>query len=197
MAIFNSKKSDILNDYCIKYNKMLIKGDLFKSDYIIQDYNNWEIVIDRIYKEDEDGLPTTRIRAAFIPIEQITFSIYRKNILSIIAKIFYNNDNRRFVFNNNYIVKTNNLKATNDLLNNINILTLINLQPYFIITIKKKHGFMSKFPKDVNVLYFRSYNIDNIKKLRVVVELFMEILSYLNNSGAISSQTIFTSTYLM
>ena len=138
----------------------------------------------------------TRVLAPYIATREFKFDIHHKNILSALGKIFGAQDIEIGdpYFDREYIVKSNDEGLILSLLGNRKIIELIQkLQPpmqFFLFSKKVKKLYGMKFPPQTWEIYFQQSGvITEIERMKLIIEIFKEILMQLYKIGIAEKQS--------
>ena len=191
MAWYGVSKREAWQKFSEEINAEYIDNGFWKGDRVELDFNNWTIVLDTYTISTGKVIITyTRIRAPFVNTTDFKFRIYRKGIFSDIAKFFGAQDIEIGdpVFDDSFIIKSNDAQTAKLLLKNEKIKEQFLLQPEIDLQIKDDEGFWGvKFPEGTDELYFVvAGQLKDTERLKNLFALFGEMLITLTEIGVAS-----------
>ncbi len=156
-------------------------------------HGEWKIILDGYFiltSTIGDGSEVTRVRAAFISNDGFKFEIFKKSIFSRIGKFFSIKQSQIGFpkFDNNFIIKGNDEKKIKQVFKRSKIRNLIFSLPidFHLKIVKWLNTYL---PENVYELYFETTNLifpRDIKQLKILINLFAEILDQLCHIGSVS-----------
>ena len=195
MGLFKSSKKEAWEQLSEEINASYIKGSIFKSPRIKYKHKNWTIYLDTYtVSTGKSNITYTRMRAPFINPQEFFFKIYRKGVFSNIEKVLGMQDieiGYDYIFDNEFIIKSNNELLLNRFLQNNIIRSLIEKQPKIVFEIKRDEGaFGPKFKDNESELYFVVIGVIKDKeRLKNLFDLFVKVIDEFEMDGITVNQT--------
>ena len=174
---------------------MYVKGGVLKSDRIEATFQNWQVLYDSFaISAGTVPLLYTRIRAPFLAKSDFKFRITKKTFFDKIKEKFGKSDveSGDSRIDNAFVIKSNSAEKVKRLFSNEELINLLlgKADSHFEFT----HGYKGigrKFPNDCDglclVVLYESKDID---KLKLIYNLFGEVLSALLEANEICDEII-------
>ncbi|MHA3788710.1 hypothetical protein ACX0HA_10905 [Flavobacterium hauense] len=189
-----SEEDSIWKSFASQINGNYIEQHYWHSDKTEITYNNWKITFDnyteyRTVANSDVQQTYTRVTAPYITIDGFKFKIARKSIISSIVKLFGGQDIEigDVIFDQNFVIKSNNPSQVNALLKNNEIRRWIEEQPKINLEISNQKGIWEdKLPdKELELSFFVEGRIKDIDRLKSIYKLFTVLLNQLYEIGSI------------
>ncbi len=187
--LFGPSKKEIWDELSKQINADFREGGFFGKDKVVAYSKEWTITLDTYtVSTGKTSTTYTRMRAPYVNKDGFWFKIYRSGFFSEIGSMLGMQDIEIGIpdFDENFVIKGNNIDKVKALFSETNIRSLIELQPRFHLEVKDDEGWFGKaFPHGVDELYFNVVGvIKDIERLKALFELFAEVLNYLCVIGA-------------
>jgi hypothetical protein len=191
MGVFGPSKKEIWQQLAEEIQANYVDMGFWKGDRVEAQVDNWIVVLDTYtVSTGKSSITYTRMRAPFVNLDNFYFKIYRSGFFSGLGKMLGMEDIEVGYeeFDTDFIIKGNNKEKLGQLFSNGSIRSLIQEQPQISLEIKDDEGYFSThFPSGVDELYFQVTGvIKDIDRLKVLYELFEEVLKELCNMGSAS-----------
>jgi hypothetical protein len=191
MGVFGPSKKEIWQQLAEEIQANYVDMGFWKGDRVEAQVDNWIVVLDTYtVSTGKSSITYTRMRAPFVNLDNFYFKIYRSGFFSGLGKMLGMEDIEVGYeeFDTDFIIKGNSKEKLGQLFSNGSIRSLIQEQPQISLEIKDDEGYFSKhFPSGVDELYFQVTGvIKDIDRLKVLYELFEEVLKELCNIGSAS-----------
>ena len=187
--LFGPSRRDLWQQLSDKLQGRHVPGSFLKSEKVQASHGEWTITLDT-YQEmvGKASITLTRLRAPYVNPDGFRFTVYRKGSFSDFAKWFGMQDVEigDEAFDREFIIKGTDETKIRTLFLNPRIRELIALQPEIHFTVKDDEGwFGPNFPEGVDELWFSVIGIiDDVERLKLLYELFGEILDQLCRMGS-------------
>jgi hypothetical protein len=187
--LFGPSRDEVWQQLCSEIGAEFVKGGFWKGNKVQAHVGEWTVTLDT-YTVSTGGtrVTYTRMRAPYVNMQGFRFTLYRKNFLSGLGKLFGMQDVETGdpEFDRDFIIKSNSEVRAVALFSNEKIRRLIQAQPSIHLEIKDDEGwFGAKFPQGVDELYFRVTGvIKDIERLKALYALFAEVLNQLCRIGS-------------
>jgi hypothetical protein len=193
MGWFGPSKNEVLRQLSQEIGAEFVDGGYWKENKVQARLNPWTITLDfYAVRAQNQHIYYTRMRAPYINPENFRFSIYRKGIFSELGKLLGMQDIEVGdpEFDEAFIIKGNEETTVVRLFDNSKIREMIQAQPRIRLEVRDNDGwFGSKFPADVDELYFRVVGvIKDVERLKALFDLFAAILDQLCQIGSASKE---------
>jgi hypothetical protein len=187
--IFGPSQDEIWQQLSTEIGAEFVKGGFWKGNRVQAHIGEWTVTLDS-YTVSAGHSPVTytRIRAPYVNLDGFRFTVYRRNLLSGVGKLFGMQDietgdpdfDRDFVLKSNYDTKAVALFL------NEKIRRLIQAQPSIHLAVKDDEGlFGASYPQGVDALVFQVAGIiKDVERLKALYALFAEILNHLCHIGS-------------
>jgi hypothetical protein len=190
---FGQDREDMWHQLCAEVGGDYVDGGFWKGDKIQAHVRNWTITLDRyVVSTGHAHICYTRMRAPFVSRDGLRFLIYRHGLFSNLGKALGMQDievGHSAIFDEDFIIKGNDETKIRKLLANPEIRRLIDAQPHIRLELKDDEGtFRNVFPEGVDELYFLAYEIRNVEGLKLLYDLFVEVLNELHRLGSASGE---------
>jgi hypothetical protein len=187
--LFGPSKEEVWRKLRSEIGADFVKGSLWRGDKVVAKVDQWTITLDTYTVSTGKSSATyTRLRAPYVNHDGFRFTVYRKGFSSELGKLLGMQGIQVGdpAFDNDFIIKGNNVTLVRSLFANPKIRQLIQAQPNIYLTVKDDEGWFSKsFPKGVDELYFQAGGvIKEVERLKALYELFAEMLHYLCHLGS-------------
>lgn len=191
--IFGPDKKTAWRQFAKETGAAYIDGHFGNSDRIEISFEKWQIVFDVYISRVMSGSASyqqayTRVRAPFIPRDDLKFSVYRKGLLSSIGKLFGAQDIvvGDPVFDDAFIIKGNDEYKIQSLFSSDKLRKLILSQKDVHLEKISDEGFWGeKLPQGISELYFNVEDeITDVEQLKNLQLLFEELLTQLSKTGS-------------
>lgn len=188
-SIFGPTVDEVWEKLCKQINGEIIDTGVFKNKRIEGKYKCWTIILDcYTIMAGQTPMTYTRIRAPFINVDDFRFKIYDKNILNTIGREINMEEIKtgNEEFDNNYIIKTTDVKKMGIILSKEKIFDIIAKQKKIHLEIRDDEGkFGVEFPKNMDEIYFQTLGIiRDGERLKDLYNLFCELLDLLCEIGS-------------
>ncbi len=174
--LFGPSKEEVWSQLCSEINARYVDGGFWKGDMVQATHGPWTITLDTyVVSTGKSAVTYTRMRAPFVSPDGFEFTVYDKGIFSDIGKWFGMQDIEvgDGVFDEDFIVKSNNESKVRELLANFKIRQLIGQQPEIHFS-----------AKDDELLFRVVGVIKDVERLKLLYELFSETLDELCRIGS-------------
>ena len=155
---------------------------------VVVKVKKWTLTLDTFVQAKTDTY--TRMRTRYVTKDGFQFTVYRKGIFSELGKILGMQDVEVGFpdLDRDFIIKDNNESQLHALFGNARIRELIQCQPTIHLQASdERDWFGNRLPKGVNELFFRATEeIDDLERLKSLVELFTQTLNHLCYIGSAS-----------
>jgi hypothetical protein len=193
MGLFGPSKREIWEQLAREIHAEYINKGFWEGDRVEAQVGNWVVVLDTFTISNGKSSTTyTRMRVPFVNLDNFYFKIYRSGIFSEMGKLLGMEDiNIGYdEFDENFVVKGNNIEKVKNLFSKEKIRALIQDQPRISLEIKDNEGFFKgHFPQGIDELYFVVPGvIRDIDRLKELYELFAEVLRELCEAGSASNE---------
>ena len=187
--MFGPSTEEVWRKLCSEINGQYIEGGFWKGDKVQATHGPWTITLDTYTTSDgKTSIVYTRMRAPFVDSGGFRFTVYWKGMFSVIGKWFGMQDIEigDAMFDEDFILKSNEELRLRELLGNSRIRELIRRQPDIYFAVKDDEGFFgSRFPDGVDELYFQVLGkVKDIERLKLLYQLFAETLDQLCRIGS-------------
>lgn len=187
--VFGPSQKEVWDKLCSEIEADLVKGGFWRGDKVVAKVKEWTITLDRYtVSTGKSTIVYTRMRAPYINKDKFRFKIYRKGIFSELGKLFGMQDIKVGFsnFDEDFIIKGNDMQRLKELFTNPRIRELIELQPQIFFQVKDDEGwFGTEFPEGVDELYFQVVGvIKDVERLKTLYHLFAEVLNQLCIMGS-------------
>jgi hypothetical protein len=191
MGWFGPSKDEVWRQLSQQTGAEFVPGDSWKwkSSQVQAHVGPWTITLDKKTVAAGRQVATfTRIRAPYVNPDGFRFTIYRKGILSYVAKLL----GTKYIkigdtnFDDAFVIKSNNEFKVRDLFASPALRALIQAQEWIHLEVKDDDGESpTRFPEGVDELYFEQGGvIMDIARLEGLFDLFTEILHQLCRIGS-------------
>ena len=165
------------------------RGGWFQSGRVVADVGPWQVTLD-VTSHDENAF--TRLRAPFVNPGGFHFRIYRESVFSGLGKALGMQDIiiGDPMFDNAFIIQSNDQGRVRELLADEKIRALIAAQPRIRFEVKDDEGWFGKtFPEAVDELQFIAGGIiKDVDRLKLLFDLFAHTLWRLCQLGEARAQ---------
>lgn len=184
MSLFGPSKTETWTKLSDQLNAEFIKGKIWNTHKVVKLEKEWAITLDTFaVHTGKATIPFTRLRAPFVSKDNFRFKIERRNFFSGIADFL----GRKSLstgypeFDKYFVIKGKDEYKLKKLFANEVIRELIMSQKEVHLEIKDDESwFGTKFPSDVDELYFQASGIiKDVERLKLVFKLFAETLNQL------------------
>lgn len=187
--IFGPSQKEIWQQLANQIGGIFSDAGFFGKRKVLVRVKQWTITLDTYTVSNGKTSTTyTRIRAPYVNPDNFRFSIYRSNVFYEIAKKFGMQDVEigDSKFDQDFIIKGNNVEKIRRLLSFPNLRELIAAQPRIYFQVKDDEGwFGTHFPEGVDELSFHVHGvIKDIEQLKSLFTLFAVTLNYLCHIGS-------------
>lgn len=212
--LFGPSKDDVWKELCNEIGGKFIPGHIGQATKVEVKVKDWTVTLDTFTVSTGKVTVTyTRMRAPYINKDGFRFTIYRKHFFSALEKLLGRQDvevggpiferlqplfgTAGYVdkaqiesgypeFDRDFIIQGNNVDKVRALFKNWKIRDAIEAQPEIFLQVKDDEGWFGKdFPEGVDELYFKVTGvIKDINRLKVLYELFAEVLNTLCHIGS-------------
>ncbi len=193
--LFGPDKEDVYKQLASDLNGKFICGDFYNPIKVEVPFKNWTITIDtNVTKDFNVGSSNpygdseyTRIRVPFIKTGNFQIAITNANTFDSITKLFGAKDiiigDQKF--DDLFTIKGNDEIKVKLLFSNSLIRHLLIEIKKINLVIREQEGFLgTQLPETVNELFFKAKDVIlETEKLKLLVQLFSEILEELHNIG--------------
>ncbi len=186
---FGTDREEMWRKLCGEIGADYISGGVWKGDKVQARHGEWTVTLDAytVYT-GKVAVSYTRLRAPYINPERFRFTVYRRNFFSDVAKWLGMQDVviGHPDFDRDFIIKGTNEHALRALFQNARLRDLVAAQPEIHFTVKDDEGFFERdFPADTDELCLNVIGvITDVKRLKLLFELFSETLEQLCRIGA-------------
>jgi hypothetical protein len=183
--LFGPSKEEIWEQLAQSIDGHFVAGDFWTYPKVRGFHGQWTVTLDSLH---ENKQTYTRLRAPYVNLNNFAFTIYRQGLFSELGKLLGMQDvivgYERF--DRDFIIQGNDQGWICDLFANARIRQLLDVQPEVYMTVKDDEGwFGAAFPEGVDELYFKAHGvIKNVERLRLLYELFAEVLDQLCRMGS-------------
>lgn len=188
-SIFGPTVDEVWEKLCDQINGEIVSKGIWKDKRIEGKYKCWTIILDcYTIMAGQTPMTYTRIRVPFINVDDFRFKVYNKNILNTIGKEVdmeeMKTENEEF--DNNYIIKTNNIEKMKTIISKEKIFDIIARQKKINLEIRDDEGkFGVEFPQNIDEIYFHTLGIiKDGERLKDLYNLFCELLDLLCEIGS-------------
>jgi hypothetical protein len=194
MGLFGPSKKEIWKQLAEEIQANYVDMGIWKGDRVEAQVDNWIVVLDTYtVSTGKSSITYTRMRAPFVNLDNFYFKIYRSGFFSGLGKMLGMEDIEVGYeeFDTDFIIKGNSKEKLRQLFSNVSIRSLIQEQTQISLEIKDDEGFFKNhFADGVDELYFQVTGvIKDIDRLKVLYELFEEVLKELSRMGSASIET--------
>ena len=157
-----------------------------KGSRVTAEVGPWQVTLDTVQR---DKVVFTRLRAPFVNPEGFRFRVYRKSIFTNLGKVMGMQDidiGGDPMFDNDFVVKSNDEIRARQLLSSPRLRMLIDAQPKIHFSVRDDEGwFGATFPEGVDELYFECCGVvKDHELLKGLFDLFAETLQRLCVMGS-------------
>ncbi len=186
---FRSSKEDVWRQLCSEIGGEFLDGGRWKGGKVVAKVKEWTVTLDTYTVSTGKSTVTyTRMRAPYVNKDGFRFKVYRRGLFSGLGKLLGMQDIEVGYsdFDRDFIVKGNDASKVRSLFLNPRIRGLVQAQPSIHFQVKDDEGrFGTAFPEGVDELSFHVTGvIKDIKRLRLLYELFSETLDHLCHIGS-------------
>jgi hypothetical protein len=187
--LFGPFKDDIWRQLAEEIKADFVEGGFWKGSKVEASVNEWTITLDTYtVSTGKSQVTYTRMRAPYVNKDGFRFKIYRKGFFSELGKKLGMQDVEVGYpdFDDQFIIQGNDEYKLQFLFKNLNIRQLIEAQPNISLEVKDDEGWLTtRFPEGVDLLSFQVVGIiKDIERLKLLYELFAEILQQLYQIGS-------------
>lgn len=191
----SNRESNIWKEFAKETNGKFIEEFSWHSAKTEIDYKDLKIIFDNYTLwSGKYNTIITRIIVPFNSVDNFRFEIYNSGLLSRIEKLFGGQDVKigREDFDKKHTIKANNELKIKTLLQNQKIRNLIEIQKSVHIEISDQKGIWEeKLPeKEFELSYYEDGKIEDIERLKSILNLFKEIIGGLFQMNSIERKPI-------
>jgi hypothetical protein len=182
--ILGPSKEEIWSQISADIGGEFIDGGFWGIDALRYQHGEWELLLDTYRVSNGKSSTTyTRMRAPFVNKDDLYFNIYRESLFSGAGRFFGMQDltiGDPF-FDESFVIKGNNERKIQQLLNDAKLKALIDQQPRINFKIRDDEGwFGANHPDGVDELYFsRVGTMKDVAELKDLFQLFCHTLERL------------------
>ena len=186
-ALFGPSRKEIWQQLSQEVGGSFHEGGLLTASAVQARAGDWIVTLDTFTQGDGKTNQTfTRLRAPYFNPEGFRFEVYRASIFSGLGKAMGMQDIEvgHARFDQDFVIKGNELERVRQLFDNRRIRSLIDAQPRIQLSVKGHEGWFSKFPAGVDELHFQAAGaIKDLEQLRALFDLFSEVLQEVCHGG--------------
>ena len=196
----SNKEFNIWEEFAKEANGKFIEEFSWHSAKTEIDYKDLKIIFDNYTLwSGKYSTKMTRIIVPFNSVDSFRFKIYNSGLISQIEKIFGGQDVKigREDFDKEFIIKANNELKIKTLLQNQKIRSIIQNQRNVHIEISDQKGIWEeKLPeKEFELSLYEDGKIEDIERLKLMLNLFKEIIDALFKMKSIEKKSTANSYY--
>jgi len=191
MGLFGPSKKEVWTQLCRETQSKLVDKGFWKGSKVEHKHRAWLLVLDEYtVSTGKSSVTYTRIRVPYVPKQPFTFQISRSGLFSGMAKLLGAQDIETgdAVFDEAYVVKSDDDWQVRRLLDNEELRALLLLQKYFNLHNRQPMAiFRESLPVGAEQMEFQITGV--IRKVEVLKDLFSILCMVLDGLCAMDAIT--------
>jgi hypothetical protein len=187
--LFGGSEAEVWRQLCAEIGGRYVEGKRFREDKVEVTHGEWIVTFDTyVVSTGKTTSEHTRLRAPYVNPEGFRFTVYRRGLLSDVAKWLGMQDVTVGYpdFDRDFIIKGTSPARLCELFADQRLRELIAQQPDIHFSVKDDEGwFGPRFPEKVDELCFISHGvIEDVARLEQLYRLFARTLDQLCRMGS-------------
>lgn len=200
MGVFGPNRKELFQNFNEEIGGSYVEGSWSKGPRLEIRHESWTMYLDiHVVSNGKSSVKYTRLRVCFKNPSYYELKIKKENVFSKIGKALGTMDIQigDEIFDNTYVIKSNDESTTYKLLNSATIRELISsFKKMNLVISPKKHQYGTKCSEGESVLsYMVPHVIKDVSTIKKLLTLFEEMLNQLYELRIITEESVTTRLY--